>query len=109
MRPADRTDYIVRCLMEGGSMYEDGARSFLAEHDAEVLAGEPTQTAPSTTTQRIEYALTSPAYTLHGPYLIQARDLREAELVAADEPGSQIVQRTVTTTTTPWTKAGEAR
>lgn len=38
MRAADRTDYIVRCLMDAGSMYEDGARSFLAEHDADQRA-----------------------------------------------------------------------
>ncbi|MGX1221947.1 hypothetical protein [Streptomyces ambofaciens] len=34
MRSADQTEYIVQCLREAGSMYEDGARAFLAEHDA---------------------------------------------------------------------------
>lgn len=38
MRPEDRADYIVACLREAASMYEDGARAFLAEHDAEVRA-----------------------------------------------------------------------
>ncbi|MFJ6073644.1 hypothetical protein ACIQFU_22855 [Streptomyces sp. NPDC093065] len=38
MRPADRTEYIVQCLREAGSMYEDGARAFLAEHDARCRA-----------------------------------------------------------------------
>lgn len=38
MRPEDRADYIVACLRESAAMYEDGARAFLAEHDAEVRA-----------------------------------------------------------------------
>lgn len=38
MRPADRTDYIVRCIEDSGAMYEGDARAFLAAHDAEVLA-----------------------------------------------------------------------
>lgn len=35
MTPEARADYIVRCLTE--VMYEDDARAFLAEHDADVL------------------------------------------------------------------------
>lgn len=57
-------------------------------------------------TRRTEYALQDAGET---PYPIGARDHREAALVAAGSPGSQIVHRTVTTTTGPWTKAGEAR
>lgn len=68
---------------------------------------ESTESVPEAVTRvRTEYALTSPEYALHGPYLIAARDHQEAALVAADSPGTQIVQRTVTTTTGPWTKAG---
>lgn len=37
MTPEARTDYIVRCLIEAASMYEDDAKAFLAEHDADVL------------------------------------------------------------------------
>lgn len=37
MKRQDRTDYIVHCLMDAAAMYEDGARTFLAEHDADVL------------------------------------------------------------------------
>ncbi|MFI8351233.1 hypothetical protein [Streptomyces sp. NPDC085596] len=33
MRPADHSEYIVQCIREGGFMYEDDARQFLAEHD----------------------------------------------------------------------------
>ncbi|MFJ4681993.1 hypothetical protein [Streptomyces sp. NPDC088789] len=44
MKATDRADYIVQCLRESGSMYEDDARRFLAEHDAhlraEVLAAD---------------------------------------------------------------------
>jgi hypothetical protein len=39
MRPADQTEYIVQCVREAASMYEDDARKFLAEHDAHVRAG----------------------------------------------------------------------
>lgn len=35
MRAADRTDYIVRCLIDAASMYEEDAKAFLAEHDAD--------------------------------------------------------------------------
>ncbi|WP_199572672.1 hypothetical protein [Streptomyces murinus] len=38
MRAADQTEYIVQCIREAGSMYEDDARKFLAEHDAHVRA-----------------------------------------------------------------------
>lgn len=42
MKPEQQTEYIVGCIREGGSMHEDDARQFLAEHDdyvrAEVLA-----------------------------------------------------------------------
>ncbi|MFF8679549.1 hypothetical protein ACF07F_16720 [Streptomyces sp. NPDC015237] len=38
MRPAEQTEYIVQCIRDAGSMYEDDARAFLAEHDAHVLA-----------------------------------------------------------------------
>jgi hypothetical protein len=34
MRAADRTEYIVACIKQGGSMYPDDARQFLAQHDA---------------------------------------------------------------------------
>jgi hypothetical protein len=181
MRTADRTEYIVQALMEAGSMYEDGAKSFLAEHDAdrhaELLAqveqlreaarsaavifrsvadrvdrqqqanpamlrenaasldklagkgtsdgtqppaGEPTQEGmtgaqlrallthgtPPGVTRRTEYALQDAD---SAPDPVSARNHQEAALVAADSLGSQIVQRTVTTATTPWAKAGEAR
>lgn len=36
MRPDQQAEYIVQCVREGGSMYEDDARAFLAEHDAHV-------------------------------------------------------------------------
>ncbi|WP_033307393.1 hypothetical protein RFN58_07170 [Streptomyces iakyrus] len=38
MRPADQTEYIVQCIREAGSMYEDDARQFLARHDTHVRA-----------------------------------------------------------------------
>jgi len=38
MKPEQQTEYIVQCIREGGSMYEEDARKFLAEHDAHVLA-----------------------------------------------------------------------
>lgn len=38
MRPADQTEYIVQCLREAGSMYEDDARAFLTEHDTHLRA-----------------------------------------------------------------------
>ncbi|MGW2692415.1 hypothetical protein ACWC3Y_11195 [Streptomyces sp. NPDC001296] len=38
MRPDQHTDYIVQCIREAGSMYEDDAREFLAEHDVHVRA-----------------------------------------------------------------------
>ncbi|MFE2353421.1 hypothetical protein [Streptomyces parvulus] len=47
MRPADQTEYIVQCIRDAGSMYEDDARAFLAEHDAHVLAEALAQDAPS--------------------------------------------------------------
>ena len=34
MNPAARTEYIVACIREAGSMYPDDAAAFLAEHDA---------------------------------------------------------------------------
>lgn len=37
MTPEARADYIVRCLIEAAAMYEDDAKVFLAEHDADVL------------------------------------------------------------------------
>lgn len=36
MKPEQQTEYIVQCIREGGSMYEEGARQFLAEHDTHV-------------------------------------------------------------------------
>jgi hypothetical protein len=36
MKPEQQTEYIVQCLRDSGSMYEDDARKFLAEHDAHV-------------------------------------------------------------------------
>ncbi|MGW2861854.1 hypothetical protein [Streptomyces sp. NPDC001205] len=33
-----QTEYIVQAIREGGSMYEEDARVFLAEHDAHVRA-----------------------------------------------------------------------
>jgi hypothetical protein len=39
VKPEQQTEYIVQALREGGSMYEEDARKFLAEHDAHVLAG----------------------------------------------------------------------
>lgn len=38
MRAADQTEYIVQCIRDGASMYEDDARKFLAEHDTHVRA-----------------------------------------------------------------------
>lgn len=38
MRPEQQTEYIVQCVRESGSMYEDDARTFLAEHDAHIRA-----------------------------------------------------------------------
>src|SRR5574341_325897 len=38
MKPEQQTEYIVQCLRDSGSMYEDDARKFLAEHDAYVRA-----------------------------------------------------------------------
>lgn len=38
MRPEQQTEYIVQCLRDSGSMYEDDARKFLAEHDNHVRA-----------------------------------------------------------------------
>ena len=42
MKPAQHAEYIVQCIREAGSMYEDDAREFLVQHDAyaraEVLA-----------------------------------------------------------------------
>lgn len=35
MRSTDRTDYIVGCIREAGSMYPEDAKAFLAEHDAD--------------------------------------------------------------------------
>lgn len=37
MTPDARTDYIVACIREAGSMYPDDAKAFLADHDADVL------------------------------------------------------------------------
>ncbi|WP_108990397.1 hypothetical protein [Streptomyces coelicoflavus] len=45
MRAADQTEYIVQCIREAGSMYEDDARAFLAEHDAHVRAEVLTELA----------------------------------------------------------------
>lgn len=39
MTPNDRTAYILTCLCHAAAMYPDGARQFLAEHDADVLRG----------------------------------------------------------------------
>ncbi|MDX3520774.1 hypothetical protein [Streptomyces scabiei] len=36
MIPEQQTEYIVQCLRDSGSMYEDDARKFLAEHDDRV-------------------------------------------------------------------------
>lgn len=64
----------------------------------------PTGTVPQAVTcVRTEYGLLD-ADDIPGVLRIAARDYREAELVAADWP-DQIVQRTVTTTTTEWTPA----
>ncbi|MGW5175845.1 hypothetical protein ACWERY_15970 [Streptomyces sp. NPDC004082] len=38
MNADQRAEYIVQCVRESGSMYEDDARQFLAEHDAHVRA-----------------------------------------------------------------------
>lgn len=38
MKPEQHADYVVQCIREAASMYEDGARQFLAEHDAHVRA-----------------------------------------------------------------------
>lgn len=38
MRPEQQTEYIVQCLRDSGSMYEDDARKFLTEHDDHVRA-----------------------------------------------------------------------
>lgn len=38
MRADQQTEYIVQCIRDAGSMYEDDARQFLAEHDAHVRA-----------------------------------------------------------------------
>lgn len=38
MRPVDQAEYIVQCIREAGSMYEDDAWAFLAEHDAHTRA-----------------------------------------------------------------------
>ncbi|MFH8792260.1 hypothetical protein [Streptomyces sp. NPDC017941] len=38
MRAADQSEYIVQCVREAASMYEDDARKFLAEHDSHVRA-----------------------------------------------------------------------
>jgi len=62
---------------------------------------EPGTAPQAVTCVRTEYGLLD-ADDIPGVLRISARDHREAELVAADWPG-QIVQRTVTTTTTEWT------
>ncbi|MGW2223893.1 hypothetical protein [Streptomyces formicae] len=38
MTPEMQTEYIVQAIREGASMYEEDARTFLAEHDAYVYA-----------------------------------------------------------------------
>jgi len=38
MKPEQQTEYIVQCVRESGSMYEDDARKFVAEHDDHVRA-----------------------------------------------------------------------
>jgi hypothetical protein len=38
VRAVEQTEYIVQCIRDSGSMYEDDARAFLAEHDAGVRA-----------------------------------------------------------------------
>nr|WP_187279174.1 hypothetical protein [Streptomyces lavendulae] len=38
MKAAGQSECIVQCIREAGSMYEDDARKFLAEHDAHVRA-----------------------------------------------------------------------
>ena len=45
MRAAEQTEYIVQCIRDAGSMYEDDARAFLAEHDAQVRAEALTEGA----------------------------------------------------------------
>lgn len=41
MKPQDRTDYIVRALMEAASMHKEDARALLAEHAADVQPKRP--------------------------------------------------------------------
>lgn len=36
MNPDQQTEYIVQCVREGGSMYEEDARAFLTKHDTHV-------------------------------------------------------------------------
>lgn len=38
MRAVEQTEFIVQCLRDSGAMFEDDARAFLAEHDAQVRA-----------------------------------------------------------------------
>ncbi|MFD4257775.1 hypothetical protein ACFWR9_09085 [Streptomyces sp. NPDC058534] len=46
MRAADQSEYIVQCIREAGSMYEDDARAFLAEHDAHIRAEALAESVP---------------------------------------------------------------
>lgn len=45
MRATDRTEYIVNCIRDAGSMYPDDAAAFLAEHDAHRRAEVLTEAA----------------------------------------------------------------
>lgn len=38
MKPEQHAEYIVQCIREAGSMYEEDAREFLAQHDSHVRA-----------------------------------------------------------------------
>ncbi|MDX3575920.1 hypothetical protein [Streptomyces sp. FL07-04A] len=60
MRAAEQAEYIVQCIRDAGSMYEDDARAFLAEHDAQVRADALAEGAALLTAATDRAATTEP-------------------------------------------------
>lgn len=107
-RPSCPNAERARYAIERGWTQDGRAGDWLCtEHAPGAQAATDDGNAPTTIHRRTQYGVVTPDDDPQAPYLATYRDRPQAAAVAVDYPGSRIVQRTVTTATSPWAVVAE--